>query len=90
MMARVTSASLRTLCGQLLSVGFDGPQAPAELLDRIARSEVGGVMLFRPNIVEPGQVAELVRTLRRASPAGSRWRFPSTRKADWCSGCASP
>jgi beta-N-acetylhexosaminidase len=58
------------LCGQLLSVGFDGPQAPAELLGRIARSEVGGVMSFRPNIVEPAQVADLVGTLRRASPAG--------------------
>jgi len=66
----VTSDTLRTLCGQLLSVGFDGPEAPAELLNRIARSEVGGVMLFRPNIVEPVQVAELVRTLRTASPAG--------------------
>jgi beta-N-acetylhexosaminidase len=58
------------LCGQLLSVGFDGMQAPAELLGRITRSEVGGVMLFRPNIVEPAQVAELVRDLRSASPAG--------------------
>ena len=66
----MTSATLRTLCGQLLSVGFDGLQAPAELLGRIARSEVGGVMLFRPNIAEPGQVADLVRALRRASPAG--------------------
>lgn len=66
----MSSASLRTLCGQLLSVGFDGLQAPAELLDRIARSEVGGVILFRPNIVEPVQVADLVGTLRRASPAG--------------------
>jgi beta-N-acetylhexosaminidase len=51
-------------------VGFDGPQAPPQLLERIARSEVGGVMLFRPNIVEPAQVADLVRTLRRASPKG--------------------
>ena len=66
----MSSFSLRTLCGQLLSVGFDGPQAPAELLGRIARAEVGGVMLFRPNIVDPVQVAELVRSLRRASPAG--------------------
>jgi beta-N-acetylhexosaminidase len=66
----MSSASLRTWCGQLLSVGFDGVEPPAQLLDRIARSEVGGVMLFRPNIVEPVQVAELVRALRRASPAG--------------------
>jgi beta-N-acetylhexosaminidase len=53
-----------------LSVGFDGPAAPSQLLGRIARSEVGGVMLFRPNIVEPGQVAGLVRSLRQASPSG--------------------
>lgn len=66
----MTSDTLRPLCGQLLSVGFDGPAALAELLDRIARSEVGGVMLFRPNIVEPLQVADLVRTLRSASPDG--------------------
>jgi len=50
-------------------VGFEGPVAPARLLDRIARSEVGGVMLFRPNIEDPVQVAALVRSLRQASPA---------------------
>jgi beta-N-acetylhexosaminidase len=43
--------------------------APARLLDRIARSEVGGVMLFRPNIDNPVQVAALVQSLRQASPA---------------------
>jgi beta-N-acetylhexosaminidase len=41
------------------------------LLDRIASSEVGGVMLFRPNIENPAQVAALVRSLREASPAES-------------------
>jgi beta-N-acetylhexosaminidase len=50
-------------------VGFDGPRAPPFLLGRIARSEVGGVMLFRPNIESPAQVADLVRSLRQASPA---------------------
>jgi beta-N-acetylhexosaminidase len=60
---------LARLCGQLLSVGFDGSQAPGELLARVAASEVGGVMLFRPNIVDPGQVAAVVRTLRGAAPA---------------------
>jgi beta-N-acetylhexosaminidase len=49
-------------------VGFDGPTAPTELVDRIARSEVGGVMLFRPNIESPAQVAALVLALRQASP----------------------
>ena len=44
----------RGACGQLLSVGFDGAAAPAELLARIAAGEVGGVMLFRPNIAIAG------------------------------------
>jgi beta-N-acetylhexosaminidase len=65
----VTAVSLRRACGQLLSVGFDGFSAPAELLARIARSEVGGVMLFRPNLESPAQVAALVGSLRSASPA---------------------
>jgi beta-N-acetylhexosaminidase len=62
---------LGRLCGQLLSVGFDGHTAPDDLLRRIAASEVGGVMLFRPNIASgnAGQVAALVATLRRAAPA---------------------
>lgn len=64
----VTDAQLRLSAGQLLSVGFDAPLAPDRLLDRIARSEVGGVMLFRPNIESPVQVAALVRALRQAAP----------------------
>jgi beta-N-acetylhexosaminidase len=57
--------------GQLLSVGFDGPTVPDELRARIAAGEVGGVMLFRPNIVDPAQLAGLVSTLRGAAPAGA-------------------
>jgi len=64
----VTQTQLRRASGQLLSVGLDGLTAPTELLDRIARSEVGGVMLFRPNIETPAQVAALVKTLRLAGP----------------------
>jgi beta-N-acetylhexosaminidase len=67
--AEARAAALRRQCGQLLSVGFDGPAAPDQLLRRIAASEVGGVMLFRPNIASPGQVAELVGALRAAGPA---------------------
>jgi beta-N-acetylhexosaminidase len=68
---RDTSAILRAAAGQLLSVGFEGTVAPAELLGRIGRSEVGGVMLFRPNVAEPAQVAVLVRALREAAGAGA-------------------
>jgi beta-N-acetylhexosaminidase len=50
-------------------VGFDGFSASDELRARIARSELGGVMLFRPNIESPAQVAALVASLRQASPS---------------------
>src|SRR5437868_11162720 len=60
--------TLARLAGQLLSVGFDGAHAGDELRARIAASEVGGVMLFRPNIVDPGQLAALVADLRGAAP----------------------
>jgi beta-N-acetylhexosaminidase len=61
-------STLSRLCGQLLSVGFDGPTMPEELRARIAASAVGGVMLFRPNIASAGQVATLVGGLRDAAP----------------------
>jgi len=59
---------LARLAGQLLSVGFDGTAADDELRARIAASEVGGVMLFRPNIATPGQLAGLVAEIRGAAP----------------------
>ena len=61
-------STLSRLCGQLLSVGFDGTTVPDELRARIAASAVGGVMLFRPNIASAGQVAALVGALRGAAP----------------------
>ena len=60
---------LPRLCGQLLCVGFEGTSAPPELLARVARGEVGSVVLFRPNVEGPGQVAGVVGALRRAAPA---------------------
>jgi len=60
--------ALARAAGQLLSVGFDGPVLPDELRARIAASEVGSVMLFRPNIETPAQVARLVGEIRAAAP----------------------
>ncbi len=67
----MTSSSLARACGQLISVGFDGTEAPDYLLRWIADGEVGSVMLFRPNIAGPAQVAGLVGALRHAAPAGA-------------------
>lgn len=69
MMRGVTTNALRSLCGQLFSVGFEGVAAPAPLLARVSAGEVGAVMLFRPNVESPGQVAGLVTRLREAAPA---------------------
>ncbi len=58
---------LKRAVGQLLTVGFDGPSLPHDLRRRIIASEVGGVMLFRPNIETPAQVASVVREIRAAA-----------------------
>lgn len=60
--------SLAAAVGQLLAVGFPAVVLPEELRLRIARSEVGFAMLFRPNIEDPAQVAALVERIRAASP----------------------
>lgn len=62
--------ALARATGQLLTVGFDGPALPDELAARIAASEVGGVMLFRPNIAGPVEVATLVGAIRAAALVG--------------------
>jgi len=64
----MTTPALARAAGQLLTVGFDGPSLPAELGRRIAAGEVGGAMLFRPNIESPAQVASLVMALRSSAP----------------------
>ena len=64
------SDELRRLAGQLMVVGFQGPEAPAALLERVAQSRVGGVVLFARNIASPAQVAQLNQALRDAAPDG--------------------
>src|SRR6185295_18311959 len=60
--------ALARLAGQLLSVGFEGTTADDELRARIAASEIGGVMVFRPNIATPGQLAAVVAEIRGVAP----------------------
>lgn len=51
-MLEVERLSLQQLCGQLLVVGFDGLELPQALRGRLSRCQLGGVILFRRNIVD--------------------------------------
>ena len=90
-MTRVTSDELRGSCGQLLCLGFEGSTAGPELLGRVSRSEVGTLVLFRPNVESPAQLAALVATLRKAAPAGAPLAIAVDQEGgSLCSGCARP
>src|SRR6476660_662994 len=52
---------LRRHVGRLAIVGFSGHTVPDELRRLVAEFDLGGVIYFARNIVEPGQVAELSR-----------------------------
>jgi len=47
--------------------GFEGPDAPGWVLDRL-RAGLGGVCLFASNVASPAQLRGLVRALRAAGP----------------------
>jgi beta-N-acetylhexosaminidase len=52
------------LAGQRVVTGFSGYRAPPDLLRRIRRGKVGGVILFAQNVSSRTQVARLVRRLQ--------------------------
>ena len=52
---------LRRHAGRLAIVGFDGTSVPADLRRLAAEFDLGGVIYFARNILEPRQVAELSR-----------------------------
>jgi beta-N-acetylhexosaminidase len=57
--------------GELLIVGFEGKQAPDDLLARIGEGRVGGVVLFARNLGSPDEIAALTRALAAAVPSGA-------------------
>jgi beta-N-acetylhexosaminidase len=61
--------SLRKLAGHTLLAGFAGQSPPPELERAAARGEVGGFVLFRRNLADPVQVAELTGRLAAACAA---------------------
>src|SRR6185312_13341538 len=61
---------LPRLVGQTIMTGFAGAQPSAELLGRIRRGEVGGVILFGGNITSDEGARALVTRLQAAAAAG--------------------
>ena len=58
---------LRVQVGQLITTGFAGTNAPAWLRARLAKREVGGVILFGHNVVSRAQVRSLDLAIQRAA-----------------------
>lgn len=66
--AIISRMSLEQKIAQVMAVGFDGVEAPPELLDWVARG-LGGVVFFARNIESPRQVANLCNQLQSAALA---------------------
>ena len=67
--------TLAQLIGQKLVVRMDGATPSADLLGRIRRGEVGGVILFGPNVTTPTALTALTSQLRAAAASGGQPRL---------------
>ncbi len=53
--------------GQLITIGFDGVEAPPHILEAVRRGRAGGIVLFRRNIGTAQEVGELTRSLQTSA-----------------------
>ena len=67
--------TLAQMIGQKLVVRMDGATPSADLLGRIRRGEVGGVILFGPNVTTPTALFALTSQLRAAAASGGQPRL---------------
>lgn len=67
------SRLIRRSVGQLLLAGFAGPDLPQEIRSLAREFSLGGVVLFRRNVEEPAQVAELAYRARTLLPDTPLW-----------------
>lgn len=62
-----SGSALRSMIGQMILIGFPGQRASEEWPSRAARmirdGRIGGVVLFGPNVADPGQLKKLVASL---------------------------
>jgi beta-N-acetylhexosaminidase len=63
--ARVDRLSLREQVGQLVVLRFAGTAAPGYVREALRERRAAGVILFRDNVVDPAQLRQLTRSLRR-------------------------
>lgn len=59
--------TLKEKIGQCLMVGFEGTHPPREILRLVEEYGLGGVILFKRNITDPFQLAQLITTLQKKS-----------------------
>lgn len=59
--------------GRLAIVGFSGQSVPPDLARLVAEFDLGGVIYFPRNILEPGQVAELSREVKALAREWPLW-----------------
>ena len=71
----VATPTIAQLVGQKLVVRMDGVTPSADLLGRIRRGEVGGVILFGPNITTASALIVLTRQLHAAAASGRQPHF---------------
>lgn len=63
----IENLTVAQLAGQRLMVGFEGRSFNDELRDLIERLQVGGLILFAPNIEHPAQLQRLCRDCQEAA-----------------------
>ncbi|MEA2619557.1 MAG: beta-N-acetylhexosaminidase, partial [Chloroflexota bacterium] len=74
-LATTTGPTLAQMVGQKLVVAMEGLTPSADLLGRIRRGEVGGVILFGSNISTRAALIALTGKLRAAAAAGGQPRL---------------
>ena len=67
--------TLAQLIGQKLVVRMEGTTPSADLLGRIGRGEIGGVILFGSNVTTRAVLISLTTELHAAARAGGQPRF---------------
>ncbi len=66
------AATLADLVGQKLIIRMDGTTPSPDLLERIRRGEIGGVILFGANVTTAAAVRQLTSELQAAAAGGGR------------------